>query len=870
MGATAAVHPADPILQAYGLGKLDDVSSASVSQHLERCDTCQQRVAALSSDEFLGRLQQAKVMSDRAASGWSPSAGSSTEGISGPIVPPPPADTLPPELVDHPDWEIVRELGRGGMGVVYLANNRLMGRPEVLKVVGRHLIERPGVADRFLREIRSAGRLQHPNIVTAYSARQLGQSLVFAMEYVKGYDLAKLVKSSGPLPIAHSCHFIHQAALGLQHALENEMVHRDIKPANLIVKEGKKGILKVLDFGLAKVTSEGQSDGSLTREGQMIGTPDFIAPEQIRDAKSADIRADIYSLGCTLYYLLSGGPPFQGDHLWDIYQAHFSMEAGPLNLVRPEVPVELAAVVAKMMAKEPGRRFQTPGEVARALTPFFKPAAKQPTNAGTEVSQLAPPVTGIPTTRVAVPPTEIPTSLAQVPAPPATKPTPQFERESLVAIKETEPLREPASAVKKPVIHKPRWLWPAAIAGAVVLSLVALFVVWRADTVKIKTSEGFIVLEDLPHDATVLVDDKKATFNWPGGGGPAEIAVAPGDHKVAVKKDGVKTYGEKVTVEARGKKILTVRFEPLKRTPLTEGAAEDGTARSPVRKNETEAATVRLGQSDAVERNESKARPAPKSVLDSQNDSAPKELGSSFTGMKMLLIDAGSFEMGSNEGDPNEKPPHLVHILRPFYLGEYEVQQEEYEKVIGVNPSKYMHTQNPVESLLWHDAVLFCNALSEKEKIKPFYEIQAKQVNVSDWNGPGYRLPTEAEWEYACRSGGLTQYAFGDDVSQLSSYAWYNVNSGRPTRPHPVGEKKPNGWGLYDMHGNVWEYCWDTLGFYEALPSSNPIGSVAGRGHVLRGGSCSTDASSLRSSRRMWSNRPSIASFGFRVARNVR
>ena len=131
-------------------------------------------------------------------------------------------------------------------------------------------------------------------------------------------------------------------------------------------------MVKVLDFGLAKVTSEGQADSGLTREGQMLGTPDYIAPEQIRDAQSADIRADIYSLGCTLYLPSAGRPPFQGDSLWDLYQAHFSMEAGPLNLVRPEVPAELAALVAKMMAKEPARRFQTPGEVAQALTPFFK------------------------------------------------------------------------------------------------------------------------------------------------------------------------------------------------------------------------------------------------------------------------------------------------------------------------------------------------------------------------------------------------------------------------------------------------------------------------------------------------------------------
>ena len=144
-----------------------------------------------------------------------------------------------------------------------------------------------------------------------------------------------------------------------------------------------------MDFGLAKVTSEGQTDSNLTREGQMVGTPDFIAPEQIRDAKSADIRADIYSLGCTLYYLLSGGPPFRGEHLWDVYQAHFSMDAGPLNLVRPEVPVELAAVVAKMMAKEPGRRFQSPGEVARALSPFFKAAVASPAGPVAETPPVA-------------------------------------------------------------------------------------------------------------------------------------------------------------------------------------------------------------------------------------------------------------------------------------------------------------------------------------------------------------------------------------------------------------------------------------------------------------------------------------------------
>ena len=212
MGVSAAVHPTDPVLRAYGLGKLDDVSAESVDKHLESCSDCRQRVAELSSDEFLGRLQNAKVASDKSAAGCSPAGVSSTEGVRRPDAPYPAVDTLPPELVDHPDYEIIRELGRGGMGVVYLARNKLMGRLEVLKVVGGHLIERPGVRDRFLREVQSAAKLQHKNIVAAYSAMRLGESIVFAMEYIDGEDLAKMVKSRGPLPVVHACNFIYQAA----------------------------------------------------------------------------------------------------------------------------------------------------------------------------------------------------------------------------------------------------------------------------------------------------------------------------------------------------------------------------------------------------------------------------------------------------------------------------------------------------------------------------------------------------------------------------------------------------------------------------------------------------------------------------------
>ena len=202
---------------------------------------------------------------------------------------------------------------------------------------------------------------------------QVGELLIFAMEYVEGEDLDKVVKRQGPLPVAHACHYVSHAALGLQHAHEQGMVHRDIKPPNLILtRRGKKHVVKVLDFGLAKAVREGEAATDLTGAGAMMGTPAYMAPEQAQDAASADIRADIYSLGCTLYFLLTGAPPFAGASIYAILKAHESTEAASLHQKRPGVPAELSAIAAQMMAKDPARRFQKPIDAAKALAPFIK------------------------------------------------------------------------------------------------------------------------------------------------------------------------------------------------------------------------------------------------------------------------------------------------------------------------------------------------------------------------------------------------------------------------------------------------------------------------------------------------------------------
>lgn len=247
----------------------------------------------------------------------------------------------------------------------------------------------------------------------------------------------------------------------------------------------------------------------------------------------------------------------------------------------------------------------------------------------------------------------------------------------------------------------------------------------------------------------------------------------------------------------------------------------------------------------------------------------PLESITNSIGMKLTPIPAGTFMMGSSDSDAmarsNEKPQHYVEITQPFQLGVYPVTQAEYEQITGNNPSQFENNYHcPVEQITWFDAISFCNKLSEVEKMTPFYEISGK--NVSIIGGNGYRLPTEAEWEYACRAGTTTKWYCGDDESELTEYAWYGLNSGDTT--HSVGEKKPNQWGLYDMHGNVWEWCWDWYGGYRDSPSLDPAGPTKGERRVLRGGSFFLQSSLVRSAyRNLTQPTPSNNFIGIRMAR---
>ena len=218
--------------------------------------------------------------------------------------------------------------------------------------------------------MQAAASLSHPHIVTAHDAEEMAGTHFLVMEFVEGEPLDRWLARHGPLPIAEACTYIRQAALGLQLAHEKGTVHRDIKPHNLMRTEA--GTIKILDFGLARVIREAAQPAGdhITAEGTVMGTADYMAPEQGRDSHRADIRADIYSLGCTLYHLLSGSVPFpQGTTIGKILK-HTVARPEPLSSHRADVPPELVRVLDKMMAKKPEDRYQTPGEVAVALEAF--------------------------------------------------------------------------------------------------------------------------------------------------------------------------------------------------------------------------------------------------------------------------------------------------------------------------------------------------------------------------------------------------------------------------------------------------------------------------------------------------------------------
>ncbi|MHB8902662.1 MAG: protein kinase domain-containing protein, partial [Thermoguttaceae bacterium] len=375
--------PTDDELKSYALGQIAEADADAILRHLENCSRCEASLTEIEgvADRVIQLCRQPAPLdrySQEAACheaiGRSIALGAGFADASE-LTPAEtvaaPSKTEEPILGQMGDYKLVEELSHGGMGTVYRAIHTRLGREVALKVLpkGRNTDQR--AVARFEREMAAVGKLDHPHIVRATDAGEVDGVQYLAMELIDGFDLTELVDYLGPLPVANSCEIIRQAALGLQCAYEQGLVHRDIKPSNVMVTGS--GIAKILDLGLARFHIDKQSNVELTTAGQPMGTADYMAPEQVADTHSVDIRADIYSLGCTFYKILAGQPPFGGvqySSSFDKMMAHRKEMPPAIQDFRPDLPKKVIAVLEQMLAKDPDDRFQKPSDLAETLYPL--------------------------------------------------------------------------------------------------------------------------------------------------------------------------------------------------------------------------------------------------------------------------------------------------------------------------------------------------------------------------------------------------------------------------------------------------------------------------------------------------------------------
>jgi hypothetical protein len=513
MAMNPAAHPSMEVLHALHLGTLDEVEAGAVLAHLGICADCCRKTATLPGDTFIDRLRDVHQRAGNPApagalSGVTP--GPETPGLSPGGIPltGPKVAYLPQDFpVPFGRYRLLKLLGRGGMGAVYLAQDTQLDRPVALKVPHLEAADGPQVRDRFYREARAAATIRHPHVCPVHDVGEIDGTPYLTMAYVEGKPLSEFA-AARPLTPRQASGLVRKLALALQEAHQKGVIHRDLKPANVMID--RRGEPIVMDFGLARRTREG--DPRLTQWGSVLGTPAYMPPEQVRgDIEAAGPASDVYSLGVILYELLTGRLPFSGDATAMLAQVLMN-EPPPPSVVRPGLDPGLEAICLKAMAKKVEDRYRSMAELATALTGSLR---------------VSPPD----------------------PEPAAAATTTEAEGIRLS--------RMPPSPKRAGRRRLPAWAWPIGAGAGVALLLVSL----GFGVLRVRTPEGTIVLQDLPADAEVVVDGEVVTLKA-GDGQPVEIRVAARKkHQLQVKKDGFKVFGQELAIDAGNRRTITVRLE---------------------------------------------------------------------------------------------------------------------------------------------------------------------------------------------------------------------------------------------------------------------------------------------------------------------
>ncbi|MBX7219770.1 MAG: SUMF1/EgtB/PvdO family nonheme iron enzyme [Blastocatellia bacterium] len=645
-------------------------------------------------------------------------------------------------------YRIVRPLAQGGMGAVYEALDERLGHRVAVK---QTFFATDQLCKAFEREACLLAELRHSALpkVSDHFLEANGQFLV--MEYIPGQDLGRLLEQYGnAIPIETVLHWGEQlfGVLEYLHGHHPPIIHRDLKPANLKLTE--TGQIVLLDFGLAKGLGSCVSRFG-SQDSLVAYTPGYAPLEQIQ-GKGTDTRSDLFSLAATLYHLLTG---VQAPDALTRTLAVMDTETDPLrpaHTLNPGIPLVISTMLTQALALNPQQRPATIGMMHQSW------------RAGLQSY-------GIPTGS-------------------------QF---NLALLPSFQPVTDTPSAGPAKILTQAETLCHAV--HSKVVEMVERTSVWLQQMVPAEVVPATAPALDLKSQAVTL-----AALPPISQVSKVEPIQPVRNLMAAVRRPWMwSLMGALVVTIVAGVGVLALT-RPATSVPTAGHTAPASPLPVQPDPNDVPAPAKKAEPSPAVGKPAPVNQPAPPPPVSqpagweklpakpAATETHPpdwKPVAGTKINLETVWVPAGSFTMGGNSPYAQENPAHPVTIRKPFYLGKYEVTQAQWKTVMGTNPSAKtnLNDSSPVDSVSWNEIQEFL-----------------KRLNAMN-DGFSYRLPTEAEWEYACRAGSATKYFFGNDVRQLKNYAWCNDNSGN--RTHPVGQKRPNPWGLYDMLGNVQEWCQD-------------------------------------------------------------